>query len=173
MKIVDDTGATLPEDGETQGDLLVRGHWVLDAYFRKTSDETLTDGWFDTGDVATIDPDGYLSIKDRSKDIIKSGGEWISSVDLENIAIAHPDLANAAVIGARHEKWDERPILIAVKAEGADPSAADVLAAFDDKIAKWQIPDEVVFVDALPLGATGKVLKRKLKEEFGEVLIGK
>lgn len=173
MKIVDDTGATLPEDGEAQGDLLVRGHWVLDAYFRKTSDETLTDGWFDTGDVATIDPDGYLSIKDRSKDIIKSGGEWISSVDLENIAIAHPDLANAAVIGARHEKWDERPILIAVKAEGADPSAADVLAAFDDKIAKWQIPDEVVFVDALPLGATGKVLKRKLKEEFGEVLIGK
>ncbi|MEP3786270.1 long-chain-fatty-acid--CoA ligase [Ascidiaceihabitans sp.] len=173
MKIVDDTGATLPEDGEAQGDLLVRGHWVLDAYFRKTSDDTLTDGWFDTGDVATIDPDGYLSIKDRSKDIIKSGGEWISSVDLENIAIAHPDLANAAVIGARHEKWDERPILIAVKAEGADPSAADVLAAFDDKIAKWQIPDEVVFVDALPLGATGKVLKRKLKEEFGEVLIGK
>ncbi|SPH21379.1 3-methylmercaptopropionyl-CoA ligase [Ascidiaceihabitans donghaensis] len=173
MKIVDDTGSTLPEDGEAQGDLLVRGHWVLDAYFRKTSDETLTDGWFDTGDVATIDPDGYLSIKDRSKDIIKSGGEWISSVDLENIAIAHPDLANAAVIGARHEKWDERPILIAVKAEGSDPSAADVLAAFDDKIAKWQIPDEVVFVDALPLGATGKVLKRKLKEEFGEVLIGK
>ena len=171
MKIVGDDGETLPNDGIAQGDLMVRGHWILDAYFRKTSDETLTNGWFDTGDVATINPDGYLSIKDRSKDIIKSGGEWISSVDLENIAIAHPKLANAAVIGARHEKWDERPILIAVKEEGAEVEAAELLEAFEGKIAKWQIPDTVIFVDALPLGATGKVLKRKLKEEFGDVLM--
>ncbi|MBM1817048.1 long-chain-fatty-acid--CoA ligase [Pseudosulfitobacter pseudonitzschiae] len=172
LKIVDEEGKTLPNDGKTQGDLHVRGHWILDSYFRKSTEETLTNGWFDTGDVATLDADGYLSIKDRSKDIIKSGGEWISSVDLENIAIAHPKLADAAVIGARHEKWDERPVLVAVKAEGQDPSEAEILAIFEDKIAKWQIPDRVVFTDVLPRNATGKVLKRNLREEFGEVLIG-
>ena len=172
MKIVDDSGNTLPSDGEAQGDLLVRGPWVLSNYFRKSVEGTLTDGWFDTGDVATINADGYLSIKDRSKDIIKSGGEWISSVDLENIAIAHPKLADAAVIGARHEKWDERPVLVAVAAEGENPSEDEVLAVFDDKIAKWQVPDKVVFVEALPRNATGKVLKRNLRDEFGEVLVG-
>ena len=172
LKIVDEEGKTLPNDGKAQGDLHVRGHWILDSYFRKSTDETLTNGWFDTGDVATLDADGYLSIKDRSKDIIKSGGEWISSVDLENIAIAHPKLADAAVIGARHEKWDERPVLVAVKAEGQDPSEAEILAIFEDKIAKWQIPDRVVFTDVLPRNATGKVLKRNLREEFGEVLMG-
>jgi len=118
-----------------------------------------------------MDPDGYVTIRDRSKDIIKSGGEWISSVELENIAIGHPQIADAAVIGARHEKWDERPILIAVKAEGQDPSEAEILSIFEDKIAKWQIPDRVVFTDALPRNATGKVLKRDLRESFGEVLI--
>ena len=118
-----------------------------------------------------MDPDGYLSIKDRSKDIIKSGGEWISSVDLENIAIGHPELADAAVIGARHDKWDERPVLIAVAAEGKNPSEADILSIFEDKIAKWQIPDCVVFTDVLPRNATGKVLKRNLRADFGEVLI--
>ena len=132
----------------------------------------LTNGWFDTGDVASIDADGYLYIKDRSKDIIKSGGEWISSVDLENIAIAHPALADAAVIGARHEKWDERPVLVAVPADGATPSEAEVLGIFDGKIAKWQVPDKVVFTDALPRNATGKVLKRDLRDQFGDVLIG-
>ncbi len=173
LKIVDDEGADLPRDGEAQGDLMVRGHWILDSYFLKSREETLApDGWFHTGDVATLDADGYLSIKDRSKDIIKSGGEWISSVDLENIAISHPLLADAAVIGARHEKWDERPVLVAVAAEGQSPSEAEVLAIFDDKIAKWQIPDRVVFTDVLPRNATGKVLKRNLREEFGEVLIG-
>ncbi|MEO0403133.1 MAG: long-chain-fatty-acid--CoA ligase [Pseudomonadota bacterium] len=172
LKIVDPNGAELPNDGTTQGDLMVRGHWILDSYFQKSRAETLNDDWFHTGDVATLDADGYLAIKDRSKDIIKSGGEWISSVDLENIAIGHPLLADAAVIGARHEKWDERPLLVAVAAEGQAPSEADVLAVFEGKIAKWQVPDKVVFTDVLPRNATGKVLKRNLRDEFGEALIG-
>ncbi|MEP5731815.1 MAG: long-chain-fatty-acid--CoA ligase [Sulfitobacter sp.] len=171
LEILDEDGTPLPHDGKAQGDLVTRGYWILDAYFRSTTEETLTNGWFDTGDVATMDPDGYVTIKDRSKDIIKSGGEWISSVELENIAIAHPALADAAVIGARHEKWDERPILIAVKAEGQDPSEAEVLDVFEGKIAKWQVPDCVVFTDVLPRNATGKVLKRTLRETFGEVLM--
>ncbi|MEM6373442.1 MAG: long-chain fatty acid--CoA ligase [Pseudomonadota bacterium] len=172
LKIVDAEGATLPNDGTAQGDLMVRGHWILDAYFQGSSEDTLSDGWFHTGDVATLDPDGYLSIKDRSKDIIKSGGEWISSVDLENIAMAHPLLADAAVIGARHEKWDERPILIAVAASGETPSEEEVLSIFEGKIARWQVPDRVVFTDALPRNATGKVLKRNLRDDFGDVLTG-
>lgn len=172
LEILDDSGNPLPHDGEAQGDLVTRGHWILDAYFKKTTEETLTNGWFDTGDVATMDPDGYVTIKDRSKDIIKSGGEWISSVELENIAISHPKLADAAVIGARHEKWDERPVLVAVKAEGEDPSEASILEIFEGKIAKWQIPDKVVFTDVLPRNATGKVLKRNLRDDFGDVLIG-
>ena len=171
LKIVDDAGQELPRDGAAQGDLLVKGPWIIDSYLGKTTEETLTDGWFHTGDVATLDADGFLTIKDRSKDIIKSGGEWISSVDLENIAVGHPDLANAAVIGARHAKWDERPIVIAVPATGATPSEADVLAIFEGKVAKWQVPDKVIFVEALPLGATGKVLKRELKSQYGDVLI--
>jgi 3-(methylthio)propionyl---CoA ligase len=172
MKVVDENGATLPNDGIAQGQLLVRGPWVLSNYFRKSREATLSDGWFDTGDVATINADGYLSIKDRSKDIIKSGGEWISSVELENIALGHPLLADAAVIGARHEKWDERPVLIAVAVEGQKPSEADVLSFYEDRTARWQVPDKVVFTDVLPRNATGKVLKRTLREEFGEVLIG-
>ncbi|MEL6467143.1 MAG: long-chain fatty acid--CoA ligase [Pseudomonadota bacterium] len=171
LEIMDDDGNPLPHDGAAQGALMVRGHWILDSYFQKTTDETLTDGWFDTGDVATLDPDGYLSIKDRSKDIIKSGGEWISSVDLENIAIAHPALADAAVIGARHAKWDERPVLVAVAAEGQSPSEAEVLGIFEGKIAKWQVPDKVVFTDVLPRNATGKVLKRNLRDTYGDVLM--
>ncbi|EEX10665.1 AMP-binding domain protein [Ruegeria lacuscaerulensis ITI-1157] len=172
LKIVDDDGNDLPHDGVTQGDLMVRGHWVLDSYFQLKDQELLQDGWFATGDVATLDPDGYMTIRDRSKDIIKSGGEWISSVELENIAVAHPKLATAAVIGVPHPKWDERPLLVAVKAEGEDPSEAELLEFFDGKIAKWQVPDKVVFVDALPLNATGKVLKRKLRDEFKDALTG-
>ena len=172
LEILDENGAPLPHDGETQGDLVTRGYWIVDSYFRSSTEETLENGWFHTGDVATMDADGYVTIRDRSKDIIKSGGEWISSVELENIAIAHPDLADAAVIGATHEKWDERPILIAVKAEGADPAEADVLAFFDGKIAKWQVPDRVVFTDVLPRNATGKVLKRNLRDTFGKILLG-
>ncbi|MEM7089833.1 MAG: long-chain-fatty-acid--CoA ligase [Pseudomonadota bacterium] len=172
LKIVDDDGNDLPHDGETQGDLMVRGHWVLDSYFRMQGQELLQDGWFATGDVATLDPDGYMTIRDRSKDIIKSGGEWISSVELENIAIAHPKLATAAVVGVPHPKWDERPLLVAVKAEGQDPTEDELLSYFDGKIAKWQVPDKVVFVDALPLNATGKVLKRNLRSDFADALAG-
>ena len=172
LKIVDPDGNELPRDGVTQGDLLVRGHWILDAYFQSSPAETLVDGWFHTGDVATLDSDGYLSIKDRSKDIIKSGGEWISSVELENIAISHPKLADAAVIGARHEKWDERPVLVAVAAEGEQPSEKEILSIFADRIARWQVPDKVVFTDVLPRNATGKVLKRNLRDRFGDVLMG-
>ena len=172
LKVVDDDGNDLPNDGESQGDLLVRGPWVMSGYFRPEKQEELRDGWFDTGDVARIDPDGYMTICDRSKDIIKSGGEWISSVELENIAVAHPSLLEAAVIGAAHPKWDERPVLVAVKAEGADPSIEELIAFFDGKIASWQKPDTVVFTDALPRNATGKVLKRNLRDEFGQVLMG-
>lgn len=171
MKIVGEDGAPLPHDGVAQGGLHVKGPWILNAYFKSTEDETLTDGWFDTGDVATIDPDGFVTVKDRSKDIIKSGGEWISSVELEGIAIAHPGLADAAVIGARHPKWDERPVLIAVAAEGAEPTPEEVLRIFDGKIASWQVPDAVVFTDVLPRNATGKVLKRTLREQYGDMLM--
>ncbi|WP_164658855.1 long-chain-fatty-acid--CoA ligase [Tropicibacter sp. Alg240-R139] len=172
LKIVDDDGNDLPHDGETQGDLMVRGHWVLDSYFLKQGEELLQDGWFATGDVATLDADGYMTIRDRSKDIIKSGGEWISSVELENIAVGHPHLASAAAIGLPHPKWDERPVIVAVRAMDQDVTEEQVLQWFDDKVAKWQIPDRAVFVDALPLGATGKVLKRELKEKFRDLLTG-
>jgi acyl-CoA synthetase (AMP-forming)/AMP-acid ligase II len=128
------------------------------------------DGWFDTGDVATIDGDGYMIIRDRSKDIIKSGGEWISTVELEDIAMSHPGVAQAAAIAAQHPKWDERPVLIAIKSD-ADLTEADLLAHYEGRVASWQIPDKVVFVTELPLGGTGKVLKNKLRESFGSILI--
>ncbi len=172
LKIVDDAGNDLPHDGQTQGDLLVRGHWVLDSYFRMQDEDLLQDGWFVTGDVATLDADGYMTIRDRSKDIIKSGGEWISSVELENIAVAHPQLATAAVVGVPHAKWGERPLLVAVRADGQDPAPDEILSFFDGKIASWQIPDRVVFVDALPLSATGKVMKRILRSDHANALTG-
>jgi 3-(methylthio)propionyl---CoA ligase len=171
LRIVDEAGNVLPQDGDTQGQLHIRGHWVVESYFKHEKTTLTDDGWLDTGDVATIDPDGYMVIRDRSKDIIKSGGEWISTVELENIAIAHPEVANAAAIAVRHEKWTERPIVIAVKAPGAEVTEKEVLHFYDGQIASWQIPDRVIFVDELPLGATGKVLKTKLREEFGEVLL--
>jgi len=152
LRLVDDTGAELPSDGSAQGNLQVRGHWIVESYFGKDKSALTTDGWFDTGDVATIDPDGFMVIRDRSKDIIKSGGEWISTVELENIAVGHPAIANAAAIAARHKKWDERPIVIAVVREGAAPTEAEVLAIYEGKVAKWQIPDRVIFVEALPTG---------------------
>lgn len=171
LRIVDEAGTSLPNDGETQGELQIRGHWVVDSYFMMEDSALTSDGWFDTGDVATIDPDGYMIIRDRSKDIIKSGGEWISTVELENIAVAHPGIANAATIAAQHEKWDERPVLIAIRTEGSDVSEADILAHYQGKIASWQIPDKVIFTDTLPIGGTGKVLKNKLRDEYGKVLL--
>jgi len=164
MKIVDDAGAELPWDGKAYGDLLVKGPWVISEYYKGEGEPPLVDGWFPTGDVATIDADGYMQITDRSKDVIKSGGEWISSIDVENIAMAHPAVAMAACIGMKHPKWDERPIVVVVKKPGADVSREDLLAFYEGRTAKWQIPDDVVFVDAIPLGGTGKMQKTKLRE---------
>jgi fatty-acyl-CoA synthase len=172
LAIFDEDFNQLPNDGVTQGDLHCRGPWVLDGYFLAEKGTTLNNGWFDTGDVATLDEDGFMTIKDRSKDIIKSGGEWISTVELENIAVGHPEVSAAAAIAAKHEKWDERPVILAVKTEGAKLSEADLLSYYDDKIAKWQIPDMVIFVDQLPIGATGKILKKELRAEYENVLTG-
>jgi acyl-CoA synthetase (AMP-forming)/AMP-acid ligase II len=163
MKIVSDEGKPLLHDGKAYGDLMVKGPWVVREYY-KGEGSPLIDGWFPTGDVATIDPDGYMQITDRSKDVIKSGGEWISSIDIENIAMAHPSVQMAACIGMRHPKWDERPIVAVVKKPGAEVTRDELIAFYEGKTAKWQIPDDVVFVDAIPLGATGKMLKTRLRE---------
>ena len=164
MKIVDDAGKEQPWDGKTYGDLLVKGPWVVREYYKGEGGDPLVDGWFPTGDVGMIDADGYLQITDRSKDVIKSGGEWISSIDIENIAVAHPAIAMAACIGVAHPKWDERPIVVVVKKPGMDVTAAELIKFYEGKTAKWQIPDDVVFVDAIPLGATGKMLKTRLRD---------
>jgi fatty-acyl-CoA synthase len=166
MKIVDDAGKELPWDGKTYGNLLVKGAWVIESYFKGEGGNVLEDGWFPTGDVATISPDGYMRITDRSKDVIKSGGEWIGTIDLENIAMAHPAVQQAACIGIRHPKWDERPLLVVVKRAGAELGKEELLQFFEGKIAKWWTPDDVTFVDALPIGATGKVLKNRIREQF-------
>jgi 3-(methylthio)propionyl---CoA ligase len=166
MKIVDDVGNELPWDGKAYGDLHVKGPWIVKEYFKSEGGNPLVDGWFPTGDVATIDADGYMQITDRSKDVIKSGGEWISSIDIENIAVAHPAVAMAACIGVRHPKWDERPIVAVVKKPGAEVTREELLKFYEGKTAKWQIPDDVVFVDAIPLGATGKMQKMKLREQL-------
>jgi fatty-acyl-CoA synthase len=164
MKIVGDTGEELPWDGKTYGDLYVQGPWILREYFKGEGGDPLVDGWFPTGDVATIDADGYMQITDRSKDVIKSGGEWIISIDIETIAMAHPAVQMAACVGMRHPKWDERPIIAVVKKPGAEVTREELLKFYDGKIAKWQVPDDVVFVEAIPLGATGKMLKTRLRE---------
>jgi 3-(methylthio)propionyl---CoA ligase len=169
MKIVDAEGQELPWDGVATGDLLVKGPWITSSYFKgeqEVGGNPLVEGWFPTGDVAAIDADGFLQITDRSKDVIKSGGEWISSIDVENIAMAHPAVAMAACIAVPHPKWDERPLLVVVKKPGAEALPADILGFFEGKVAKWQVPDDVVFVDAIPLGATGKMQKNKLREQF-------
>jgi acyl-CoA synthetase (AMP-forming)/AMP-acid ligase II len=166
MKIVDGEGRELPRDGKAFGDLLVRGPWITNGYFKGEGGSPLRDGWFPTGDVATIDADGFMQITDRSKDVIKSGGEWISSIDLENIAVAHPAIAEAAVIGVHHDKWDERPIVVAVKKQGAAVTREEMLKFYDGKVAKWMIPDDVVFVADLPHTATGKLSKLTLREQM-------
>ncbi|MEM7023245.1 MAG: long-chain-fatty-acid--CoA ligase [Pseudomonadota bacterium] len=168
MKILDDQGAPLPHDGEASGELWVRGHWVASAYFGndEATTEAFADGWFATGDVATIDPQGYMEVTDRAKDVIKSGGEWISSIALENAAMGHPDVAEAAVIAAAHPRWVERPMLVIVPRAEAEVTKEAVLAFLQDKVAKWWLPDDVVFVEELPHTATGKVSKATLRDRF-------
>ncbi len=167
MKIVDDDGNELPRDGVAFGDLLVRGPTICGGYFKNDGGEVLNDeGWFSTGDVANLDPLGYMQIVDRSKDVIKTGGEWISSIDLENTAVGHPQVAEACVIGVYHPKWDERPLLLVIRTKDSALTKDDMLAYFEGKIAKWWVPDDVVFVDELPHTATGKLLKSKLREEY-------
>ncbi|HKC30251.1 MAG TPA: 3-(methylthio)propionyl-CoA ligase [Burkholderiales bacterium] len=168
MRIVGEDGRELPNDGKAFGDLQVRGPWVIRSYFKGEGGDPLKQGWFPTGDVATLDPDGYMQITDRSKDVIKSGGEWISSIDLECIAMAHPAIAEAAVIGIKHPKWDERPIVVAVKKPGQEVSREEVLKFYEGKIAKWWMPDDVVFVTELPHTATGKLSKLTLRQKFTE-----
>lgn len=165
MRIVDAEGKVLPWDGKASGDLEVRGHWVINSYFN-VDKSPLHDGWFPTGDVATIDADGYMQITDRSKDVIKSGGEWISSIDLENVAMAHPAVHEAAAIAAHHPKWDERPLLVVVKKPDANVTREELLAFYEGKIPKWQTPDDVVFVTEIPHTATGKIYKLGLREQF-------
>jgi fatty-acyl-CoA synthase len=167
LKITGDDGEELPRDGVAFGDLKVRGPWITSGYFKGEGGQVLDDdGWFTTGDVGTIDPDGYMQITDRSKDVIKSGGEWISSIDVENEALGCPGIVEAAVIAIPHPKWDERPLVIAVKEKDHAVTREDVLHHLENSLAKWQLPDDVVFVDELPHTATGKLLKTKLREDF-------
>jgi fatty-acyl-CoA synthase len=168
MKIVDSEGCELPRDGKAFGDLLVRGPAILRQYYKGEGGDPLRDGWFPTGDVGTIDPDGYLQITDRSKDVIKSGGEWISSIELENIAMGHPAVMEAAVIGVKHPKWDERPLLVVVKKPGAEVTREALLQFYEGRIAKWWTPDDVVFVEQLPHTATGKLSKIQLRDQLKE-----
>jgi len=166
IKIVDEYGKELPRDGESEGDLLVKGPTVIERYLHDKKSSLDEDGWFKTGDVGKIDSEGYLEITDRSKDLIKSGGEWISSLELEEIVRNHEKIHDAAVIGVDHKKWNERPLVIAEAVKGANPKEKEILDFFKDKIAKWQIPDAVVFVDELPLSSTGKPIKRDLRLKF-------
>ena len=163
---LDDPDVVLPRDGITPGALQVRGPWVVGRYFKAETDATVEGNWFDTGDVGVIHPDGTLQLTDRTKDVIKSGGEWISSVELENAAMGHSGIAEAAAIGVAHPRWDERPILVCVRKPGAEVSAADVLQSLNDKVAKWWLPDAVEFVEQLPHTGTGKVSKKDLREQF-------
>ena len=170
MRIIDEQGDELPWDGVAYGALQVRGPWVCSDYFKLEggAGSHTDDGWFDSGDVATIDPEGYMAITDRTKDVIKSGGEWISSIELENTVMGHPAVAEAAVIGVAHPKWTERPLLVVVKAEGQEVSKEDLLAFFDGKVAAWWIPNDVEFIDELPHTATGKIKKIELREQFAD-----
>jgi fatty-acyl-CoA synthase len=173
MTIADDDGNELPQDGVAFGRLLVKGPTIVDTYFKSNDSAKDENGWFDTGDVAKIHPEGYMEIVDRSKDVIKSGGEWISSIDLENAAVGHPSVAEACVIGVLHAKWDERPLLLIVKANNEDPSKEDINQYLEDKVAKWWLPDDIVFVEELPHTATGKLLKTGLREDYKSHLINK
>ena len=174
MKIVNGDGKELPWDGKTYGDLLVKGPWILDTYYKGISPLVADEHgqrWFPTGDVATIDPDGFMQITDRTKDVIKSGGEWISSIDIENIAMGHPAVAMAACVGMPHPKWDERPIVAVSLKPGAQVTREELLHFYEGKLAKWQIPDDVVFVEAIPIGATGKMLKVRLRDQLKDYVL--
>ena len=168
IKIVDDSGAELPNDGKAFGHLMVRGPYVLERYFKSETDAVDADGWFDTGDISSIDPDGYMSIVDREKDVIKSGGEWISSIDVENAVASHADVMQTAVVGIPHPKWDERPLLFVVSNSGNEIDREELDELMLKKFEKWQLPDQVVFLKELPIGATGKVKKIDLREEYKE-----
>jgi 3-(methylthio)propionyl---CoA ligase len=168
LRLVDDDGKVVGHDGTTSGHLQVRGFWVADSYFKREKDETHQDGWFYTGDIAAVDADGFVQITDRSKDVIKSGGEWVSSIDLENAAMMHPAVQHAAAIGVPHPKWQERPLLIVVKSPGKEVDKETLQEFLATKLVKWWMPDAIEFVDALPLGATGKVLKRELRQKFAD-----
>jgi 3-(methylthio)propionyl---CoA ligase len=168
IKIVDEENRTLPRDGASQGEVLIRGQWVASSYF-KIADTPLADGWFRTGDIATIDPDGVLQIRDRAKDLIKTGGEWVSSIDLENAAMGHAAVAAAAVIGVKHPKWQERPLMFIVRKPTADCSREDILGFLEQRVARWWLPEDVIFLESLPLGGTGKVQKAVLREKYGNV----
>jgi len=174
LRIVDDEDHLLPNDGETSGHLHVRGPWVASGYFKVEDSSAFTDdGWFRTGDVAALHSNGYLEITDRSKDVIKSGGEWISSIEVENAAMNHPDVAMAACIGVRHEKWQERPLLVVQPVPGKSPDIGEIKAEVMKDCAKWWVPDDVVFMKELPIGATGKILKRKIKDVYKDVDLAK
>ena len=169
LRLVDDAGNVLPHDGTTSGHLQTKGYWVASGYFKHKPDGQHThDGWFFTGDIATIDADGYMQITDRSKDVIKSGGEWISSIELEHAAMLHPKVAQAAAIGVAHPRWSERPLLIVVKQKDAEVTKEELREYLESKLVKWWLPDAIEFVDALPIGPTGKVLKRQLREKFAD-----
>jgi acyl-CoA synthetase (AMP-forming)/AMP-acid ligase II len=168
IKVVAEDGSELPRDGQSQGELMVRGQWIVSGYY-KSETSPLRDGWFPTGDIATIDPHGTLQIRDRVKDLIKTGGEWISSIDLENTAIAHPAVAQCAVIGVKHPKWQERPLLFVVRKPGHALESADILCFLAERVAKWWVPEEVIFLDSLPVGGTGKVQKTILRQKYGDV----
>lgn len=173
MKIVDDNGDSQPHDGSTFGRLLVRGPWIIKQYYKSDDMSSFENGWLDTGDVATIDENNYLGIVDRSKDVIKSGGEWISSIDLENAAVGHADIIEACVIGVAHEKWDERPLLLVIRKPESTLSGEEIKQFLSDKIAKWWMPDEVIFVESLPHTATGKLLKINLRKEYQDYLLNR
>lgn len=168
----DQSEKKVAEDGESQGCLQIRGHWIIDDYFTHRPDAITEDGWFDTGDIATIDTDGYMNIRDRSKDLIKSGGEWISSVELENIAVGHPEVKMAAAIAAYHKQWSERPVLVVVKEEGSSVNEKQILDFYKDKVASWQIPDKVIFIDNIVLNGAGKMMKNQLRDKYSNVLLG-
>jgi acyl-CoA synthetase (AMP-forming)/AMP-acid ligase II len=172
MKIVDAEGDELPWDGKSFGNLLMRGPWVASSYYRNTESNPVNhDGWLFTGDVSSIDPDGFMEIVDRSKDLIKSGGEWISSIALENIAVSHPDVLEAAIVAASHPQWGERPLLVVALKEGKALDKAGILALYGDRVPKWWTPDDVIALEALPHTATGKLNKVALRDRFREHLI--